>query len=36
MVEMVVVLPAPLPPSSAVQEPAAIAKEMPSTAVTAL
>ena len=36
MVEMVVVLPAPLPPSSAAQEPASIAKEMPSTAVTDL
>jgi hypothetical protein len=36
MVEMVVVLPAPLPPSSAVQDPGASAKEMPSTAVTVL
>ena len=32
MVEMVVVLPAPLPPSSAVQDPGVRANEMPSTA----
>ncbi|MNW09520.1 hypothetical protein D3C71_2065310 [compost metagenome] len=32
--EMVVVLPAPLPPRSPVTDPAATVKEMPSTAVT--
>jgi hypothetical protein len=36
MVAMVVVLPAPLPPSSPVTEPGVRANEMPSTAVTVL
>jgi hypothetical protein len=36
MVEIVVVLPAPLPPSSAVHDPRSSENEMPSTAVTVL
>ena len=36
IIAMVVVLPAPLPPSSPVTEPGASANEMPSTATVAL